>query len=132
MKCLGSIIIRSTGVYKCDVKLKKNTTFALATFPSIYTDPMDCTYSIVAPLKRYKVKLTFLFLDIQAADCHMDRIEIYSGRILTPKRKLTDICNGTYETEVTSKGRHMRVKYIGNTLHKYRGFHALVSFVLRS
>lgn len=116
-------------MYGCDVKLYENTTFALATFPLKYTDPMHCTYSLIAPKGDYKVKLTFLYLDIQAADCSMDRIEVYNGKKLTPNKKLADVCNGTHTTEFISKGRHMRMKYIGTTLHKYRGFHASVLFV---
>ena len=116
-------------MYDCDIKLKENTIFALATFPLKYTDPMNCTFSLNAPLRGYKVKLTFLYLDIQGADCSKDRIEVYNGKSLTPNKKLADICNGTLTTEFISRGRYMRMKYIGNTLHKYRGFHASLLFV---
>ena len=116
-------------MYGCDVKLKENTTFALATFPSQYTDPVNCIYSLNAPRNGYKVKLTFLYLDIQGANCSMDKIEVYRGRKLTPKKKIGDICNGTHATEFISRGRYMRMRYIGTTLHKYQGFHASVVFV---
>ena len=116
-------------MYECDIKLKETTTFALATFPLKYTDPMECMYSLRAPLKGYKVKLTFLYLDIQSANCSQDRIELYNGRSLTPKKKLADICNGTHATEFISRGRQMRMKYVGKSLHKYRGFHASLLFV---
>lgn len=115
-------------MYGCDIKLKKTTTFAPATFPSQYTDPVNCTYSLIAPRKN-RVKLTFLYLDIQGADCSTDRIEVYSGAKIKPKRKIGDICNGTYATEFTSRGRYMKMRYIGTTLHKYQGFHASVVFV---
>lgn len=116
-------------MYGCDITLKEKTTFALTTFPSEYTDPVNCTYSLIAPLKNYKVKLTFLYLDIQGADCSMDRIEVYTGKKLTPNKKLADICNGTHAAEFISRRRHMRMRYIGTTLHKYQGFHASVIFV---
>lgn len=116
-------------MYGCDIKLKENTTFALATFPSQYMDPVKCTYSLKSPRKGYKVKLTFLYLDIQSANCSMDRIEVYNGSKLTPNKKIGDVCDGTYATEFISRGRYMRMRYIGNTLHKYRGFLASVVFV---
>ena len=115
-------------MYKCNIKVKETTTFALATFPLKYTDPINCTYSLTA-LRGYKVKLTFLYLDIQGANCSRDRIELYDGRSLTPNKKIADICNGTHTTEFISRGRHMRMKYVGNSLHKYRGFHASLLFV---
>ena len=115
-------------MYTCDVKLKENTTFALPTFPLKYTNPVNCTYLLIAP-PRNRVKLTFLYLDIKAANCNKDRIEVYDGKHLTPDKKLADICNGTNTAEFISKGRRMRMKYIGNALHKYRGFDASLSFV---
>ena len=89
---------------------------------------MDCTFTLSAP-SRYNVKLNFLYLDIQDADCSKDRIEVYRGKSLNPDKKLADICNGTYTTEFISRRRHMIVRYIGNTLHKYRGFHASLMFI---
>lgn len=89
---------------------------------------MNCTYSLVAP-RHYKVKLTFLYLDIQDADCSTDRIELYNGRQLIPNKKFADICNGTHTTELISRGRHMIMKFIGNTLHTYRGFHVSLLFI---
>ena len=116
-------------MYGCDVKLKENTTFALATFPSKYTNRLRCTYSLIAPSKDYKVKLTFLFLDIQSADCSMDRIEVYNGKNIIPTKKLAKICNGSNTTEFISQGRQMKMRYIGKTFNEYRGFHASLSFI---
>ena len=79
----------------------------------------------------YKVKITFIYLDIQDAECSTEKIEIYDGKKLTPQKKMTEICNGsTIDTEFISSGRHMRIRYIGNTLNTYRGFHASVKFIL--
>jgi len=90
---------------------------------------LRCTYSLIAPSKDYKVKLTFLYLDIQNADCSMDRIEVYNGKKITSAKKLANICNGTYTTEFISQGKQMKMRYIGNTLNEYRGFHASLSFI---
>ena len=77
------------------------------------------------------MKVTFLYLDIQDADCSRDRIEVYDGRDVIPRYKVADICNGGIKnTEFVSSGRHMRIRYIGSTLNTYLGFHASVKFVL--
>ena len=118
-------------MYGCNFTIKDNDTFALPIFPPNYTSPIDCVYSLIAPRRYYKVKVTFLYLDIQDANCSTDRIEVYTGRYLSPNNKLADICNGgSTEIEFSSSGRHMRIRYIGNTLNRYRGFHASVKFVL--
>ena len=78
----------------------------------------------------YKVKVTFLYLDIQDVDCSTDRIEVYDGKKLAPQNKMAEICSGgSGENEFTSSGRHMRIRYIGNTLNIYQGFHASVEFL---
>ena len=92
---------------------------------------MNCVYSLIRPKKNYKVKVTFLYLDIRDADCSTDRMEVYDGKYLAQNNKLADICNGgTKEIEFISSGRHIRIRYIGNTLNTYQGFHASVKFVL--
>ena len=92
---------------------------------------MDCMYSLIAPMIGYKVKITFLYLDIQDAECSTEKIEIYDGKKLTPHNKMIEICNSsTNETEFISSGRNMRIRYIGNTLNTYQGFHASVKFIL--
>ena len=88
-------------------------------------------YSLKAGPKNYKVKITFLYLDIQDADCSTDKIEVYDGKYLAQNKKLAEICNGgSQEIEFMSSGRQMRIRYIGNTLNTYQGFHASVKFVL--
>ena len=70
-----------------------------------------------------RVKLTFLYLDIVDADCSRDRIEIYNGfGARTPSIR---ICNGNKVVEFISSAG-VRVRFIGNSVGKYRGFHALV------
>ena len=92
---------------------------------------MDCVYSLIAPMTGYKVKITFLYLDIQDAECRTDKVEIYDGKKLTLQNKMTEVCNGSAnETEFISSGRQMRIRYIGNTLNTYQGFHASVKFIL--
>ena len=77
------------------------------------------------------MKVTFLYLDIQVADCSTNRIEVYDGKYFAQNNKLADICNaGTQEIEFISSGRQMRIRYIGSTLNTYQGFHASVEFVL--
>ena len=118
-------------MYGCNITIQENDTFALSTFPSQYTSPISCVYSLNGPKKNYKVKVTFLYLDIQDADCSTDRIEVYDGKNFARNNKLADICNGgSQETEFISSGRQMRIRYIGNTLNTYQGFHASVKFVL--
>ena len=61
------------------------------------------------------------------ADCSTDRIEIYDGFAASvPSVK---ICNGNKVVEFISSGSNLRMKYIGNSIGKYRGFHALVTFL---
>ena len=104
-------------------------TFGPTTFPSKYIDPMLCQYRIVAPSRRQKVKLTFLYVDVQDSDCHMDSVAVYSGRQTTPEKKLTQFCGGSRgESVITSTGPRMTVIFTGNTPQRYRGFHASVQF----
>ena len=125
------MLIYNTGVYGCSSTIRENTTFSLTTFPSKYSSPVNCVYSLIAPMIGYKVKITLLYLDIQDAECSTEKIEIYDGKKLIPQKKMTEICNGsTNETEFISSGRHMRIRYIGNTLNTYQGFHASVKFIL--
>ena len=124
-----SYICIYVGVYKCNIILSKNATFSLATFPVKYHTRVNCTYSLVAPQKDgNKIKVSFLYLDIQDADCSMDRIEVYNGTNPAPNNKMADICGGYYETEYYSGQQNITVRYIGNTRRKYRGFHASVTF----
>ena len=117
-------------MYGCNRTVKNNNTIALATFPLKYTTPVDCVYSLIAPRKDQKVKVTFLYLDIQDAVCSTDRVEVYDGRRLIANKKMAEICSGgTRESEFTSTGRHMRIRYIGKSLNAYQGFHASVKFV---
>jgi len=59
----------------------------------------------------------------------MDRIEVYNGKNITSTEKLANICNGTYTTEFISQGQQTKMRYIGNKLNEYRGFHASLSFI---
>jgi len=116
-------------VYKCGRVLNKNSSFALPNFPLKYRDAVNCTYTLVAPPNnRRETKITFMYLDIQDANCNMDRIEVYKGTNHNPDNKMADICSGSYTTEFVSRGEDMTVRYIGNTIRKYRGFHASVTF----
>ena len=125
-----TIVIYVTGVYGCNSKIWENTTFALSNFPSKYTSPVYCVYSLIGPMIGYKVKVTFLYLDIQDSDCSTDRIEVYGGKKLAPQNKMAEICNdGSGESEITSSGRHMRIRYIGNTPNEYQCFHVSVQFL---
>ena len=109
-------------MYGCNLIPSRNTRFALATFPSKYNRRTDCIYYFLS-----RVKLTFLYLDIVDADCSTDRIEIYNGfGARTPSRR---ICNGNKVVEFISSAGSIRMRYIGNSISKYRGFHALVTFL---
>ena len=112
-----------TGAYSCALAPSSTTKFALPTFPSLYNDSVNCVYYF---LPRNKVKLTFLYLDIQSADCSTDRIEIYNGILLNKPDIL--ICNGEVTVEFISSNYIVIVKYIGKSVGKYRGFHALVTY----
>lgn len=111
--------------------MKENNTFALATFPSKYSTPVDCVYSLVGPSRHHKVKVTFLYLDMQDAECSTDRIEVYDGKRVNPNNQIAQICNGgSHEIEFASTGRQMRIRYVGKSLNTYQGFHASVEFIL--
>ena len=114
-------IIYTDTRYGCYLVPSSNTRFALSTFPSKYNRRTDCVYYFLS-----RVKLTFLYLDIVDADCIRDRIEIYNGfRARTPSIR---ICNGNKVVEFISS-TSIRMRFIGNTVGKYRGFHALVIFL---
>jgi len=92
---------------------------------------MACQYLIVAPSRRHRVKLTFLYVDVQGSECYLDNVAAYDGRNAFPNKKLTQFCNGKDgDTVVTSTEPQMVVTFIGNTPKKYRGFHAAVQFLL--
>lgn len=104
------------------------TIFALHNFPSKYNSPVHyCAYYFFTPSRRNRVKLTFLYLDIMAADCGTDRIDIYDGLSLWSLSK--QICNGNKVVEFISTQRNIKMIYTGNSVGKYRGFHAKVTFL---
>ena len=107
--------------------ISKTTTFALSAFPSKYNGPIDCVYYFLPPWERDRVKTSFIYLDIVAADCSTDRIEIYDG--FSRNAFSTKICNGNKIVEFISKGNSVRMTYIGQSVGKYRGFHAAVTFL---
>ena len=73
------------------------------------------------------MKLTFLYLDIVNADCSKGKIEIYDGFVSSvPRRR---ICNGNKVVEYISSGANVRMTYTGKSVGKYRGFHALVTYL---
>jgi len=110
--------------------INEEVTFGPTTFPSKYIDPMLCKYQIVAPSRNQKVKLTFLYMDIQHSDCHTDSVAVYSGRQTTPEEKLMQFCGGSHgESVITSKEPQMTIIFTGNTPKRYRGFHASVQFI---
>ena len=86
---------------------------------------MDCVYYLLS--RRQRVKLTFLYLDIVNADCSQDKIEIYDG--FAARSPAITVCNGNKVVEFTSKGKNVKMIYIGRSSDKYRGFHALVTFI---
>ena len=61
------------------------------------------------------------------ADCSQDKIEIYDG--FTARIPIIRICNGNKVVEFTSKGEDVKMIYTGKSSNKYRGFHALVTFI---
>ena len=73
------------------------------------------------------MKLTFLYLDILTADCGKDQVEIYDG--FSNNALKTQICNGSKIVEFLSSQPYVRMKYIGKSSNKYRGFHAFVTFL---
>ena len=115
-----------TGVYECGIIIQSiNTTIGLPSFPSKYSSPINCLYYFQSLMQG--VRLTFLYLDILAADCNMDRIEIYEGTNAdVPSRK---ICNGNRVVEFISSSNIIKMEYIGNSIGKYQGFHASVTFL---
>ena len=115
-----------TGVYKCYLANNKPTVFALPTFPSKYNGPVDCLYYFLSPSRGQRIKITFLYLDILAANCSTDRIEIYNGHSPTSSKI---ICNGNRIVEFISSNEIVKMKYIGNSVGKYRGFHAVGTFL---
>jgi len=120
------------GIFGCNLVITEEGTFGPTTFPSKYIDPMVCQYRIVAPSKMHRVKLTFLYMDVQDSECHLDSVAVYNARRINPDKKITQFCNGTHgDTVLTSTGSFMTVVFIGNTPIKYRGFHASVQFVLQ-
>ena len=114
-----------TGQYGCALLPSSNTKFGLSTFPLKYNSNVNCVYYLLS--RRQKVKLTFLYLDIINADCSQDRIEIYDG--FTASGPSLTICNGNEVVEFISKGRNVKMIYLGTSVGKYRGFHALMTFL---
>ena len=115
----------SIGKYGCAFLPNSNTKFGLSTFPSKYTSRVDCVYYLLS--RRQRVKLTFLYLDIVNADCSKDKIEIYDG--FSARTPTKTICNGNKVVEFTSTGNNVKMIYTGRSSDKYRGFHALVTFI---
>jgi len=73
------------------------------------------------------MKLTFLYLDIQNADCDTDKIEIFTGpSSASPART---ICKGNdmVDYELTTSAL-TQVLFTGKSVGTYRGFHASVTF----
>ena len=114
------------GMYRCNTVISKTTKFALPTFPSKYNGPIDCVYYFTFPRRTNKMKLTFLYLDILAADCSTERIEIYDG--LSASTSSGKICNGNKLLDFMSSNNYVKMTFIGNSVGKYRGFHAKVTF----
>jgi len=94
--------------------INKKGTFGPATFPSKYIDPVVCQYHIMTPSRNQKVKLTFLYVDVQDSDCHMDSVAVYSGRQTIPEEKLIKFCGGSQgESVITSKEPQMTIIFTG-------------------
>ena len=68
-----------------------------------------------------------MYLDIVNADCSQEKIEIYDG--FAARLPSVTICNGNKVTEFISKGANVRMTYIGSSVGKYRGFHAIMTFI---
>ena len=113
------------GLYACTTLPGSSTILGLSTFPSKYNDSFICSYTFIG-IDLQKVKVTFLYLDIVNADCNKDKIEIYDG--LTASTPSVRICNGNKVVEFTSSKKNVRMIYTGNSVGKYRGFHASVKF----
>ena len=117
----------STGEYGCVLLPNSNAKFGLSTFPSKYTRRVDCIYYFLS--RRQRVKLTFLYSDIVNADCSKDKIGIYDG--FSARVPIT-ICNGNKVVEFISKEKSVKTIYTGISVGKYRGFHALVTYLQKS
>ena len=88
---------------------------------------MSCVYYFLSPTGKRKVKHTFLYLDIINADCNKDRIDIYDGFTASvPNRR---ICNGNKVVEFISSKENVKMTYTGNSIGKYRSFHAIVTYI---
>jgi len=117
-------------MFNCSQVITDEGTFGPTSFPAKYIDPMVCQYRIVAPSRRHQVKLSFLYVDVQDSNCHLESVAVYSGTRTTSEKKLTHFCGGSHgDTVVTSTGSRMTVIFFGNTPNKYRGFHASVQFL---
>ena len=114
-------------MYRCNTVISSSTKFSLSTFPSKYNNPIDCVFYFLLPRKAHRMKLRFLYLDIVAADCSTDRIEIYDG--ITARVSSRKICNGNKVVEFMSSKQLVRMTYDGRSIGKYRGFHAEVTFL---
>ena len=68
-----------------------------------------------------------MYLDIVNADCSQEKIEIYDG--FAASVPAITICNGNKVAEFISKGDDVRMTYIGNSVDKYRGFHAVMTLL---
>ena len=113
-------------MYRCNIVISRFTTLAMPAFPSKYSGPVDCVYYFFVPWGRRRVKLTFLYLDMVAADCSTDKLEIYDG--FSSNTISTRICNGNKITEFVST-KNVKMRYIGSSAGKYRGFHVSVTFL---
>ena len=122
-----TILLLTIGIYGCNTVISKTTTFALSAFPSKYNGPIDCVYYFLPPWRKDKVKLTFLYLDIVNADCSTDKLEVYDG--FSSNAISTKICNGNKMVEFISSGKNVKMTFTGNSVGKYRGFHASVTFL---
>ena len=61
------------------------------------------------------------------ADCNQDKIEIYDG--FATRVPTVTICDGNKVVEFISKGNNVRMTYTGRSSDKYRGFHAIMTFI---
>lgn len=112
------------------MEITNGGTFAPSEFPSKYSNAKACKYHIASPIRRSRVKLTFLYVDVHNSKCSLDHVSVYDGKRTVSRKRITQFCNGNQgDIVVTSKGRHMTVVFSGNTLNTYRGFHAAVEFI---
>ena len=120
-----------TAVYDCNLVFITATTFGLPTFLSEYNGAIDCVYYFVPVRYRGKqrVKLTFLYLDIMNANCTTDKIEIYDMDGFTRSTTKGEICNGNVVEEFISSEKYVKMRYMGKSVGKYRGFLAAVTFL---